>query len=126
MAYVKKSQDSKLGAFILNELMKKFGSDLSVIPFVDRLEEAYQIVKSQPRIYEKYIENNFFMTFVKTTQLLVLQTDNKTMNDLINYSFIVLETKEDIFDTYSAIKNSQDEERKKEFNKVKHVFGRLI
>lgn len=126
MAYVKKSQDSKLGAFILNELMKKLGSDLSIVPFVDRLEEAYQIIKSQPRIHEKYIENNFFMTFVKTTQLLVLPTDNKTMNDLINYSFVVLENKEDIFETYAAIKNAQEEERKAEFAKKKNVFGRLI
>ena len=112
---------NKFAEMLHNEVYK----DKNVITLEDRLIKSYEVIKSEKykSIYNKMKEKNFLMCFIEVTQTLIYSTDKERMIDLIDMSFIILDEKENVKDTYFKIKKEIESikpiEERKTFKAVK-------
>jgi uncharacterized protein YecA (UPF0149 family) len=120
--YQAKRETPKLQQWLLNEILKQYGD----ICLEERLNAAYLIIKSQPKIYKKLKENNFLQSFITISQLLVNNNDKVLLHDLIDFSYIVLHDKEDVKQSYFELKREiesmhtyeRKEEKQKNFTRI--------
>lgn len=118
---MKNTKLNKFAEMLHNDIYK----DDKVITLEDRLLKAYEVITSEKykSIYNKMKEKNFFMCFIEVTQTLIYSTDKARLIDLIDMSFIILDEKENVKDTYFEMKKEIESikpiEERKPFKAVK-------
>lgn len=102
--YSKKSELPRFQEFMLNEIFKLRG-DAYELSLEERLKTAYIIISKNKSIYNNFIKNNFFRSFLMTSKVLVFQSDENKLIDIIDISYKVLRSKENIQKDYEQIIN---------------------
>lgn len=92
----------KFQEYMLNEIYKMKG-DATALSLEERLEYAYKIIKSNILIYNKFEKNSFFKNFLMASKVLVFQSDKNKLIDIVNISYEVLKSKENIQEDYEEI-----------------------
>lgn len=112
---------NKFAEMLHNEIYK----DEAVITLEDRLIKSYEVIKTDKykSIYNKMKEKDFLICFIEVTQTLIYSTDKERIKDLIDLSYIILDEKENVKDTYFKIKKEIESikpvEERKPFKAVK-------